>query len=315
MSHGKIVCVVGPTACGKTKLGIELAKRFRGEVVSCDSMQIYRGMEIGTAAPTKAEMDGVPHHMVGIAEPEESYSVARFVEEATACVEDILARGKLPIIVGGTGLYLDALIAGRSFAGGSSGGEIREKLKARLEQEGIEVLHRELAQIDPPSAQRLHLSDEKRILRALEIYYETGQTMTQHDEESKKIPPRYDAVYIGLAFEDRADMRALIDLRVDKMLQEGLVEEIRTLLARGLSRQSTALQAIGYKEFLSAMDGERSLEEAAEEVKLRSRQYAKRQLTWLRRNSAIHWIYWKKERDFSRAIQISTEILTSEGLG
>lgn len=315
MSHGKIVCVVGPTACGKTKLGIELAKRFRGEVVSCDSMQIYRGMEIGTAAPTKAEMDGVPHHMVGIAEPEESYSVARFVEEATACVEDILARGKLPIIVGGTGLYLDALIAGRSFAGGSSGGEIREKLKARLEQEGIEALHRELAQIDPPSAQRLHLSDEKRILRALEIYYETGQTMTQHDEESKKIPPRYDAVYIGLAFEDRADMRALIDLRVDKMLQEGLVEEIRTLLARGLSRQSTALQAIGYKEFLSAMDGERSLEEAAEEVKLRSRQYAKRQLTWLRRNSAIHWIYWKKERDFSRAIQISTEILTSEGLG
>ena len=315
MSHGKIVCVVGPTACGKTKLGIELAKRFRGEVVSCDSMQIYRGMEIGTAAPTKEEMDGVPHHMVGIAEPEESYSVARFVEEATACVEDILARGKLPIIVGGTGLYLDALIAGRSFAGGSSGGEIREKLKARLEKEGIEALHRELAQIDPPSAQRLHLSDEKRILRALEIYYETGQTMTQHDEESKKIPPRYDAVYIGLAFEDRADMRALIDLRVDKMLQEGLVEEIRTLLARGLSRQSTALQAIGYKEFLSAMDGERSLEEAAEEVKLRSRQYAKRQLTWLRRNSAIHWIYWKKERDFSRAIQISTEILTSEGLG
>ena len=314
MSKGKIVCVVGPTACGKTTLGIALAKKFNGEVVSCDSMQIYRGMEIGTAAPTKEEMDGIPHHMVGIADPSESYSVARFVETATACVDDILSRGKLPIIVGGTGLYLDALVAGRSFAKGDGESEIRQKLKARVQQEGIEALHKELAQIDPPSAARLHLSDEKRILRALEIYYETGQTMTEHDEESRKLPPRYDAVYIGLSFEDRADLRALIDRRVDLMMQQGLVEEVKRLLSDNVSRETTALQAICYKELLSSLDGERSMEEAVEEVKLRSRQYAKRQLTWLRRNQAIHWILWKKERDFSHALQVSTEILAAEGL-
>ena len=311
----KIVCVVGPTACGKTKLGIELAKKFHGEVVSADSMQIYRGMTIGTAAPTEEEMEGIPHHMIAIADPREPYSVARFVEEATACVDDILARKKLPIVVGGTGLYLDALVAGRSFAQGESTGKTRRMLKDRLETEGIEALHAELTRIDPTAAARLHVNDEKRILRALEIYYETGKTITEHDEESKKIPPRYDAVYIGLAFEDRADMRALIDRRVDVMMEQGLVEEVKALLRSGVSRETTALQAIGYKELLSALDGERSMEEAVEEVKLRSRQYAKRQLTWLRRNEAIHWIFWKKERDFSRAIQISTEILTSEGLG
>lgn len=311
----KIVCVVGPTACGKTKLGIELAKKFHGEVVSADSMQIYRGMTIGTAAPTEEEMEGIPHHMIAIADPQEPYSVARFVEEASACVDDILAREKLPIVVGGTGLYLDALVAGRSFAQGESTGKTRRMLKDRLETEGIEALHAELTRIDPTAAARLHVNDEKRILRALEIYYETGKTITEHDAESKKLPPRYDAVYIGLAFEDRADMRDLIDRRVDIMMEQGLAEEVKALLRSGVSRETTALQAIGYKELLSALDGGRSMEEAVEEVKLRSRQYAKRQLTWLRRNDAIHWIFWKKERDFPRALQISTDILVSEGLG
>ena len=311
----QIVCVVGPTACGKTKLGIELAKQFRGEVVSADSMQIYRGMTIGTAAPTAEEMEGIPHHMIAVADPREPYSVARFVEEATACVDDILARGKLPIVVGGTGLYLDALVAGRSFARGESTGQTRQLLKDRLAAEGIEALHAERARIDPPAAARLHLNDEKRILRALEIYYETGKTITEHDAESRQIPPRYRAVYIGLAFEDRSDMRALIDRRVDQMMARGLAGEVQALLDAGVSRESTAQQAIGYKELLSALEGGRSMEEAADEIKLRSRQYAKRQLTWLRRNGAIHWIFWKKERDFSRALQISTEILASEGLG
>ena len=311
----QIVCVVGPTACGKTKLGIELAKQFHGEVVSADSMQIYRGMTIGTAAPTAEEMEGIPHHMIAAADPREPYSVARFVEEATACVDDILARGKLPIVVGGTGLYLDALVAGRSFAQGESTGQLRRLLKERLAAEGIETLHAELARIDPTAAARLHRNDEKRILRALEIYYETGKTITEHDAESRQIPPRYRAVYIGLAFEDRADMRALIDRRVDQMMARGLAGEVQALVDAGVSRESTALQAIGYKELLSALEGGRSMEEAADEIKLRSRQYAKRQLTWLRRNGAIHWIFWKKERDFSRALQISTEILASEGLG
>ena len=313
--ENRIVCVVGPTACGKTQLGVMLALRFGGEVVSADSMQIYRGMTIGTAAPTREEMRGVPHHMVGVADPKTPYSAARFVEEAARCVDDIAARGRLPIVVGGTGLYLDALVAGRQFAAGGADTPVRRALQARREAEGIEALHAELARIDPPTAGRLHLKDEKRILRALEIYYETGRTMTEHDAWTKTQPPRYRAVYIGLAFEDRADMRALIDKRVDAMMEAGLLDEVRALLDSGVDRSSTALQAIGYKELLGALAGERTVEDAVDEIKLRSRQYAKRQLTWLRRNKAIHWVLWKKERDFPRALQISTEILRAEGLG
>ena len=310
----KILCVVGPTACGKTKMGILLAKKMNGEVVSVDSMQIYRGMTIGTAAPTSDEMDGVPHHMVAIAEPEENWSVARFVEEADRCIQDILSRGKLPILVGGTGLYLDAIIAGRTFAPGESGGEVRRTLEKRLAEGGIEPLIEELRAVDPESAARLPAADEKRILRALEVYLETGKTITQHNLESQSIPPKYDAKFIGLTFADRADMRALIDLRVDKMVEAGLIEEIRTLLARGVDSSCTAMQAIGYKEFLAAMNGEASMEDAIEEVKLRSRQYAKRQLTWLRRNDKIFWINWEKERDFSAAVRLSTDFLASQGI-
>ena len=303
----KVVCVVGPTACGKTTLGVEIAKKFRGEVVSVDSMQIYRGMTIGTAAPTEEEMDGVPHHMIAVADPSEQWSAARYAEMALPIIDDILARGKLPVLVGGTGLWLDALVRGHGFAGGHAGGEVRKTLQERLENEGIEPLLEELRQVDPAAAERLHPADEKRILRALEVWLETGKTITQHNEETKKIPPRYDAVWIGLQFEQRDDMRALIDLRVDKMVDAGLLEEVKWLLKSGLPRSATALQAIGYKEFLG-------VEDALEEVKLRSRQYAKRQLTWLRRNDDIHWIFWKKERDFERALQRSTEILTAEGV-
>ena len=310
----KIVCVVGPTACGKTTLGVLLAKKFNGEVVSADSMKIYRGMTVGTAAPTPEEMDGVPHHMVAVADPAEQWSAARYAQAATPIIDDILARGKLPILVGGTGLWLDAVVRGHGFAGGHAGGEVRRQLQQRLEREGIEPLLAELRQVDPASAERLHPADEKRILRALEVYLETGKTITAHNEETKKLPPRYDAVWIGLQFEDRADMKALIDRRVDKMVEEGLLEEVRGLLESGLPRESTALQAIGYKEFLGVADGTATEAEAIEEVKLRSRQYAKRQLTWLRKNSDIHWIFWKKERDFERALQVSTEILTAEGL-
>ncbi len=310
----KIVCVVGPTACGKTTLGVLLAKRFNGEVVSADSMQIYRGMTIGTAAPTAAEMDGVPHHMVAVADPAEQWSAARYAEMATPIVDDILARGKLPVLVGGTGLWLDAVVRGHGFAGGHAGGQVRRELQRRLEQEGIDPLLAELRQVDPASAERLHPADEKRILRALEVYLETGRTITAHNEETKGLPPRYDAVWLGLQFEDRADMRDLISRRVDRMVEEGLLEEVRSLLESGLPRNATALQAIGYKEFLRVLDGTATEAEAIEEVKLRSRQYAKRQLTWLRRNPDIHWIFWKKERDFARAIQVSTEILAAAGV-
>ena len=314
MTQPKILCVVGPTACGKTRMGILLAQRYNGEVVSVDSMQIYRGMIIGTAAPTPEEMDGVPHHMVAIADPEENWSVARFVEEADKCIQDILSRGKLPILVGGTGLYLDAIIAGRTFAPGQSGGEIRRALEQRLADGGIEPILEELRAVDPESAARLPAADEKRILRALEVYLETGKTMTQHNLESQSVPKKYDPLFIGLAFQDRADMRDLIDLRVDNMVEAGLIQEIETLLARGLTRSSTALQAIGYKEFLAAMNGEATIAEAIEEVKLRSRQYAKRQLTWLRRNEDIFWVLWEKERDFSHALRLSTDFLSAHGL-
>ena len=310
----KIVCVVGPTACGKTTLGVLLAKKYNGEVVSADSMQIYKGMTIGTAAPTAAEMDGVPHHMIAVAEPEEQWSAARYTGMALPIIDDILARGKLPILVGGTGLWLDAVVQGRAFAGGHAGGEVRKALQQRLEREGIAPILAQLREADPESAERLHPSDEKRILRALEVWLETGKTITAHNEETKKLPPRYDAVWIGLRFQDREDMKALIDRRVDKMVEAGLLEEIERLLSSGLSREATALQAIGYKEFLGVAEGTATVEEAVAEVKLRSRQYAKRQLTWLRRNEDIHWIEWKKERDFERALQLSTEILQSAGV-
>ena len=310
----KIICVVGPTACGKTKLGVLLAKRYDGEVVSADSMQIYKGMTIGTAAPTAEEMEGVPHHMIAVADPAEQWSAARYAQAAIPIVDDILARGKRPILVGGTGLWLDAVVQSRTFAGGHAGGAVRKELQDRLEQEGIGPLLEELRQVDPEAAQRLHPADEKRILRALEVYRETGKTISAHNAETAALPPRYDAVWIGLQFRDRADMKALIDRRVDAMVAAGLLEEVRQLLESGLPRDATALQAIGYKEFLGVLDGTAAVEEAVAEVKLRSRQYAKRQLTWLRRNPDIHWILWGEEPNFPRGLQNATEYLTALGL-
>ena len=310
----RIVCVVGPTACGKTTLGVLLAKRYGGEVVSADSMQIYRGMTIGTAAPTAEEMDGVPHHMIAVADPAEQWSAARYAQAAIPIVDDILKRGKLPILVGGTGLWLDAVVQGREFAPGQAGGAVRRELEAQLAAEGMEPLLQELRRVDPESAARLHPADTKRILRALEVYRETGETITAHDERTRSLPPRYDAVWLGLRFADREDMKALIDRRVDAMVRSGLEEEVRTLLQSGLPPSATAWQAIGYKEFLGVLEGTATMEQAVAEVKLRSRQYAKRQLTWLRRNPAIHWMDWEKERTFEQALQLSTEILTAAGV-
>jgi len=310
----KIVCVVGPTACGKTRFGIEVAKRFHGEVVSVDSMQIYRGMTIGTAAATEEEMDGVPHHMIAVADPEESWSVARFTQEADKCIQDILSRGKLPVLVGGTGLYLDSLVRGNSFAAGEGSSPTRKALEARAAAEGIDGILADLAKVDPVSAQKLHPHDEKRIIRALEVYLETGRTIHEHNEATRRLPDKYDAIYLGLAFRDREDMKALIDRRVDEMVRQGLLEEVAALVKRGLPDSSTALQSIGFKEFLGVYNGEKTEAEAIEEVKLRSRQYAKRQLTWLRKNEAIHWFYWEKERNFALALQNATKILTAAGL-
>ena len=311
----RVICVVGPTATGKTKMGVALAKRFGGEVVSVDSMQIYRGMTIGTAAPTTEEMDGVRHHMVAIADPAESWSVARFTEQADLCIGDILRRGGRPVLVGGTGLYLDSILSGRTFAPGHSGGEIRKSLQAELAREGIESLYRQLREIDPETAARLPIRDEKRILRALEIYRETGETLTAHDARTRLRPPKYRACTIGLTFRDRADLYARIDRRVDTMVERGLLREVEALLQTGLPETATALQAIGYKQFLSVYRGGTPVSEAVAEVKLRSRQYAKRQLTWLRRKDDIHWLLWEKDPDFPAGLQNATEYLLAQGLG
>ncbi|WP_295621331.1 tRNA (adenosine(37)-N6)-dimethylallyltransferase MiaA [uncultured Intestinimonas sp.] len=308
----KILVLCGPTASGKTALGVELALLTGGEVVSADSMQLYRGMDIGTAKPTAEEMRGVPHHMLDVAGPEEDYSVARYVREASACVDRILSRGKLPILVGGTGLYIDNLVAGREFAAFS--GLWREELQARARAEGLPALYRQLQEVDPQRAEKLHPNDEKRILRALEVWYETGETITDHDRRTAALPPRYDALRIGLDFTRREDLWRRIDRRVDQMMEQGLAEEVAGLLRQGLSPGCTAMQAIGYKEIAAALRGEVPLEQAVEEVKLRSRQYAKRQRTWFRREPSVRWIVWEEIPDISRGRREATAFLEGTGL-
>ena len=311
----KILVIVGPTASGKTRLAVELAKEHNGEVVSADSMQIYRGMDIGTAKPTAEEMGGIPHHMIDVADPWEDFSVARYVAMAAACVDGILSRGKLPILAGGTGLYVDSLLSGRTFAAFAPDSPLRGELEAELEARGGEAMLEELAKVDPESAQRLHPNDHKRIVRALEVYRSTGRTISEHNRETRALPPRYEALTIGLNFQDRADLWARIDQRVDQMAAAGLEREVRELLSSGLSPRCTAMQAIGYKEFVAAVEGDMTWREAEELVKLRSRQYAKRQLTWFRRNPAVHWLLWEKNPNFGNARQRSTELLEEFGLG
>jgi tRNA dimethylallyltransferase len=284
-----IICIAGPTASGKTALAVELAKELNGEVVSCDSMQVYRRMDIGTAKPNQAEMQGIIHHMLDVADPDEDFSVSRYCEMATPIVDDIVARGKTAIIAGGTGLYMDALIRGNDFAPYPATGR-REELEERADREGIEALMAWLQDIDPEAAAKLHLSDRKRIIRALEVYLETGETISTHNKRTQAIPPRYQPLWLGLDFEDRAVLYNRIDRRVDIMLEQGLIAEIEELLAAGIPKKSTAMQAIGYKEFLAAMDGQCTIMQAAEDVKKASRHYAKRQLTWFRRNANMNWL-------------------------
>ena len=310
----KILVIVGPTASGKTRLAVELAHEWNGEVVSADSMQVYRRMDIGTAKPTAEEMDGIPHHMIDVADPGEDFSAARYVEMASACVDGILARGRLPIVAGGTGLYIDSLLSGRTFAPFQPDSPLRGQLEEQLRREGGAAMLARLAQVDPDSAARLHPNDEKRIVRALEVYQSTGKTITQHNLETQAIPPRYDALTLALAFERREDMWSRIDRRVDQMMDQGLVAEVQGLLDSGVPAKCTAMQAIGYKEMAAALLSGGDVRAAAEEIQLRSRQYAKRQLTWFRRNRAARWLLWGREPDFAAALQTSTEYMEEFGL-
>ena len=309
-----ILVVCGPTASGKTALAAELALRLDGEVVSADSMQVYRRMDIGTAKPTPGEMRGVPPHMLDVADPWENYSVARYVEDAVPIVDGILARGRLPIVAGGTGLYIDNLAVGRRFAPFQPDSGLREELQSRVRTQGLPVLRETLERVDPDAAGRIHPNDEKRTLRALEVYLSTGKTITQHNRESQALPNRYTPLTIALNFTQRPWLWERIDRRVDEMMARGLEGEVRGLLDAGISRQCTAMQAIGYKEIAGALCSGRPAREGAEEVKLRSRQYAKRQLTWFRRNRQAYWVNWEKIPDLSAAADFSTELVRESGL-
>ena len=304
----RIICVVGPTASGKTALAVQIAKATNGEVVSCDSMQIYRRLSIGTAKPTVEEMQGVVHHMIDVCEPDEDFSVGRYVEMATPIVEDILRRGKTAVIAGGTGLYVDNLIKGGEFAPFPATG-CREKLEQRLETEGLEALIEELAAIDPEALEKSQ-RNPRRIIRALEVFQETGETITAHNRRTAAIPPKFDPLWIGIDFADRQELYDRIDLRVRLMVKDGLLEEIREVLNSGIPEKCTAMQAIGYKEFLDAMAGRSTIDEAIAQVQQSSRRYAKRQLTWFRRNERIHWLRREKgqtaEEIFSRACALLT---------
>ena len=303
----KIICIVGPTASGKTGLSIRLAQALGGEVLSCDSMQIYQGMDIGTAKVTPAEMQGVQHHMLDLIQPSEDYSVSRFVTEAEPILQDILRRGKYAILTGGTGLYIDSLVAGRTFAPYPATGK-RQELEALAARKGIGAVIALLEQFDPDSARRLHPSDQKRIIRAAEVYLETGQTITAHNARTRALPPRHEALWLGLDFESRQDLYARIDQRAAQMMAQGLLDEVRRLLAQGISPRATAMQAIGYKECLATLDGTMTEAEALAQICQASRRYAKRQLTWFRRNPAVHWILQTAapdaEKTFSQALQI-----------
>lgn len=298
----EMLCIVGPTATGKTRLSVALAQRLGAEIVSCDSMQLYRGMDVGTAKPTAREMGGVPHHMIDCLDPREEFSVSRYVELADRCVQDSFARGKPVIVVGGTGLYVDSLVAGREFAPFPQTGR-REALTARAEKEGIEPLMQELRAVDPEAAESIHPSNQKRVIRALEVYLETGKTITQHNRETRSRPPKYRPVWIGLDYVNRSALYARIDARVDEMFAQGLVDEVRRLLDGGVPERATSMQAIGYKELTAFLRGEGTEDAAREQIKLASRRYAKRQRTWFRRNPAVHWIDMPDTPDFGAVLE------------
>ena len=287
----KILAIVGPTASGKSSLALALAKRLDGEIISCDSMQIYRRMDIGTAKPTKEELSEVRHHLIDVCEPDVSFSVADYVSLAASAIEDCLKRGKLPIVCGGTGLYLDALLRGNDLAPDTTNASVRAELMEYAEKNGAQALWDILREIDPKSAEATHPNNVKRVARAIEIYRVSGVTKTELDRRSREGGTRYDACVIGLRYENRELLYNRIDRRVDIMLSEGLVAETKLLLSEGVfEKNATAAQAIGYKELLPYCRGEVSLENASEALKTATRRYAKRQITWFSAKSYVDWL-------------------------
>ena len=311
--ENRLICICGPTASGKTALSVALAQQLHTEIISADSMQIYRGMDIGTAKPAEAERCGVPHHLLDICDPGEPFSVARYVELADAAAQDILRRGMIPIVAGGTGLYMDALIECSTFTGDETDLSIREKYQRMAAEQGNIAVHECLRRVDPEGAARLHPNNLKRVIRALEVYEQTGMTLDAFNRLHKRPAPKYQAIKIGVCPAERQVLYERIDKRVDQMLADGLLDETRRLLERG-ALAGTAAQAIGYKELLGFLQGEQPLEECVALLKQRSRNYAKRQLTWLKRDDNIHWIYYNREGELPLVLQEATKYLQNHGV-
>ena len=308
----QVVSVVGPTASGKTRLSVALAKHFDGEIVSADSMQIYQGMTVATAKPTKEEQQGVPHHLIDFLPPDQTYSVARFVKDAGRCIEDIHSRGKLPLIVGGTGLYVDSLLNHIQFSEEHRDEVYSQQLRAVAAAEGVESLLSMLRAVDEETAARLAAEhNPKRIIRALEFYHTTGQPISRQIKLSRNAPSPYKAVKLGLNFHDRAQLYERINRRVDMMLEQGLAEEARAVLAAPLS--NTSSMAIGYKELAPYLRGEASLQDCIEKLKRETRRYAKRQLTWFRRDKEIRWLYADEYASFAELYHAAVQAI-DEGM-
>lgn len=308
-----VIIIVGPTASGKTKLSIELAKEINGEIISADSMQIYKYMDVGTAKADAEEMQGIQHYLVDEVTPDEEFSVARFQEKAYQYIEEILQKGKVPIIAGGTGLYVNSLIHNINFTETTSDWELRERLKKEAEEKGNQYLHDKLREVDPEAAGKLHVNDVKRVIRALEVYEYTKMPISYHQEISRQNPPRFNYILIGLKM-DRQKLYDRINRRVDIMLEKGLVEEVRKLVQRGYDRNTVAMQGLGYKEILAYFRGEMTLEEAVEIIKMDSRRYAKRQVTWFKRYENIHWVDLDECGDFDEALKNIKNYIATSGI-
>jgi len=285
----KLIILTGPTAVGKSKLSIELAKRIGGEIISADSMQVYKKMNIGTDKISKDAMDGVVHHMIDILEPDEGFNVFVFKDMVNKLIPEIYSRGHVPIIVGGTGFYIQAVLYDIDFTKTSDDGEIRKTLEKRAMEEGCEALHRELMEVDKESAIAIHENNVKRVIRALEYYKLTGKKISEHNEEEHEKTSKYDFRYFVLT-DDREVLYDRIEKRIDQMIENGLVEEVRSLYESGISPDATSMQGIGYRELLGYFNGEYDLERAIYLIKLNTRHFAKRQLTWFRRERDVIWI-------------------------
>ncbi|MCI1964899.1 MAG: tRNA (adenosine(37)-N6)-dimethylallyltransferase MiaA [Oscillospiraceae bacterium] len=311
MKQIPVAAVIGPTATGKSRLAVELALHFHGEVVSADSMQIYRGLPIGTAQPAREEMNGIPHHLIGFQNPEQPFSVADYVTLASQCIREIRERGHLPILAGGTGLYVASLLHHLNFSPEGRDEALRAALFRQAEERGPQTLWDELNSFDPQSAKRIHPNNAGRLVRAIEIYRTTGITMTEQIERSHREPSPYDACLIGLDYRDRSKLYDAINRRVDKMMRAGLLQEAKKVLS--LPEGITARQAIGYKEFIPYFDKTSDLSEAVEHVKQESRRYAKRQRTWFYRQEQAVWIEIDEEPDFESVCRKAEAVLLKKG--